>query len=161
MPVIGSPGAPPGSEGPTQKGRRSVLTGLWRGLRRRCPSCGQGKLFDGYLRVRPICDACGADNDRYPADDAPPYFTILLVGHLVVAPMLLLHVIRTWPLWLSLSVFPTLVVIATLAFLPFIKGAVVGACWALEIVRDPRDRATWSQAEATGVTTQRNRETGP
>ena len=138
MPVIGRPG----SEGSLQKSPRSFLTGLWRGLQRRCPNCGKGRLFDGYLRVRPICGACGADNDRYPADDAPPYFTILLVGHLVVAPMLLLNVIRTWPLWLSLSVFPTLVLIVTLALLPFIKGGVVGACWALKIVRDPRDRAT-------------------
>lgn len=119
----------------------SFLNGLWRGLRRRCPNCGKGGLFDGYLRVRPTCDACGADNDRYPADDAPPYFTILLVGHLVVAPMLVLEVFRTWPSWLSISIACTLVLACTLALLPFIKGGVVGACWALDIVRDPRDRA--------------------
>ena len=121
--------------------RRPLLTGLGRGLARLCPNCGQGRLFDGYLRVRPICDNCGSDNDRFPADDAPPYVTILLVGHLVVAPMLLLHVIRTWPLWLSLSIFSTLVVAVTLALLPFIKGGVIGACWSLDIVRDPRDRS--------------------
>ena len=55
--------------------------------------------------------------------------------------MLLLHVIRTWPLWLSLSIFSTLVVAVTLALLPFIKGGVIGACWSLDIVRDPRDRS--------------------
>jgi uncharacterized protein (DUF983 family) len=140
MPVISSRKV---SRGPisVQEGPRSFLAGFWRGLQRRCPNCGKGRLFDGYLRVRPICEACGADNDRYPADDAPPYFTILLVGHIVVAPMLMLQVIRTWPLWLSLSVFPMLVVALTLILLPFIKGGVVGACWALGIVRDPRDRA--------------------
>lgn len=129
--------APP----PVREERHGFLTGLWRGLRRRCPTCGRGRLFDGYLRVRPTCDACGADNDRYPADDAPPYFTILLVGHLVVAPMLTLEAIRTWPLGLSLGVASALVLSLTLALLPFVKGAVVGACWALGIVRDPRDRA--------------------
>jgi uncharacterized protein (DUF983 family) len=124
-----------------QEGPRGFLTGLGRGLQRRCPNCGNGRLFDGYLRVRPTCDACGSDNDRYPADDAPPYFTILLVGHLVVAPMLVLEAFRTWPLWLSLGIATSLVLACTLVLLPFIKGGVVGACWALGIVRDPRDRA--------------------
>jgi uncharacterized protein (DUF983 family) len=118
-----------------------VMTGLGRGLRRACPNCGEGRLFDGYLRVRPTCDSCGNDNDRYPADDAPPYFTILLVGHIVIAPMLAMEVFRTWPLWFSMSVALTLVLGCTLASLPYIKGGVVGACWALDIVRDPRDRA--------------------
>ena len=125
----------------TPQARRSLLRGLGRGLTRHCPNCGQGRLFDGYLRIHPVCDVCGEDNDRYPADDAPPYFTILLVGHIVVAPMLILEVIRTWPLWLSMTIFPALALLATLTLLPFVKGGVVGACWALNIVRDPRDRA--------------------
>ena len=126
---------------PAPQVRRSLLRGLGRGLTRHCPNCGQGRLFDGYLRIHPVCDVCGEDNDRYPADDAPPYFTILLVGHIVVAPMLILEVIRTWPLWLSMTIFPALALLATLTLLPFVKGGVVGACWALNIVRDPRDRA--------------------
>jgi uncharacterized protein (DUF983 family) len=139
-----SPGEPPAldaSGGPAQAEQRPLLTALRRGLARLCPNCGRGHLFDGYLRVRPVCDSCGSNNDRYPADDAPPYVTILLVGHIVVAPMLLLEVVRTWPLWLSLSIFPTLVVAVTLALLPFVKGGVIGACWSLDIVRDPRDRS--------------------
>ena len=136
----GGPSAGYSRNGATGEQRRPLLTGLGRGLARLCPDCGKGRLFDGYLRVRTVCDVCGSDNDRFPADDAPPYVTILLVGHLVVAPMLL-HVIRTWPLWLSLSIFSTLVVAVTLALLPFIKGGVIGACWSLDIVRDPRDRS--------------------
>src|SRR5689334_11527264 len=120
--------------------RRPLPTGVGRGLVRRCPNCGDGGLFDGYLRVRPICDRCGNDNDRYPADDAPPYVTILLVGHIVVAPMLMLEAIRVWPLWLSLSVACSSVLLVTLALLPLIKGGVIGACWSLDIVRDARDR---------------------
>ena len=119
---------------------RPLLTGVGRGFTRHCPNCGRGRLFDGYLRVRPICDQCESNNDRYPADDAPPYVTILLVGHLVVAPMLLLDVIKSWPLWLSWSIFPALTLIVTLTLLPFVKGGVIGACWSLGVVRDPRDR---------------------
>ena len=127
----GSGAAAPGAA------RRDFLTGLGRGLCRRCPDCGQGRLFDGYLRVRPVCDACGHDNDRYPADDAPPYFTILLVGHLVVAPLLTLAIVRDTPLWLSIGAVCTLVLACTLLLLPRVKGAVIGACWAFGIVREP------------------------
>jgi uncharacterized protein (DUF983 family) len=134
------PDALPGRRKPSAEERRPLPTGVGRGLARRCPNCGNGRLFDGYLRVRPICDHCGNDNDRYPADDAPPYVTILLVGHIVVAPMLMLHAIRIWPLWLSLSLFCSLVLLVTLALLPFVKGGVIGACWSLDIVRDARDR---------------------
>jgi uncharacterized protein (DUF983 family) len=126
---------------PDAEGRRPMLTGVGRGLARRCPNCGDGRLFDGYLRVRPICDRCGNDNDRYPADDAPPYVTILLVGHIVVAPMLMLEATRDWPLWLSLGVSCSLVLLVTLALQPFVKGGVIGACWSLDVVRDARDRS--------------------
>jgi len=132
LPVILRDDVPPAAE-PS----RPFMTGLGCGFTRRCPGCGKGRLFDGYLKVRPACDACGADNDRYPADDAPPYFTILLVGHLVVGPMLWLHAITTWPLWQSMSVFPPAVVALTLTLLPFVKGAVIGAAWSLGIVREP------------------------
>ena len=47
--------------------------------------------------VRPTCEVCGHDNAQYPSDDAPPYFTILIVGHLVIAPALFFHFIWTWP----------------------------------------------------------------
>lgn len=84
-----------------------------------------------YLKVTPACEACGHDNGQYPADDAPPYFTILLVGHLVIAPVLLLPFIRTWPVgWVLALTLPTLVVM-TLWLLPRVKGAVVGLQWAI------------------------------
>jgi uncharacterized protein (DUF983 family) len=142
------PGTPARADGPDAlpvpheavAEKRPLLTGIGRGLARYCPNCGNGRLFDGYLRVRPICERCNNDNDRYPADDAPPYVTILLVGHIVVAPMLMLHVIRIWPVWLSLSIFCSLVLLVTLTLLPFVKGGVIGACWSLDIVRDARDR---------------------
>jgi uncharacterized protein (DUF983 family) len=50
---------------------KTIQTGLKRGVRRLCPNCAQGRLFDGYLKVRPLCDICGNDNARYPADDGP------------------------------------------------------------------------------------------
>jgi uncharacterized protein (DUF983 family) len=84
-----------------------------------------------YLKVTATCEVCGHDNGQYPADDAPPYFTILLVGHLVVAPALILPFIWKWPAqYVLLATLPALVVV-TLLLLPRVKGAVIGVQWAI------------------------------
>lgn len=107
---------------------RSVGTGIARGVRLRCPNCGEGKLFRSYLKVQP-CPACGHDNARYPADDGPAYVTILLVGHLVVAPLLLFPFIWEAPLAVVLgTVIPGLAIL-TLLLLPVVKGGWVGFLW--------------------------------
>ena len=110
--------------------KRSMTLGMKRGMRLRCPNCGRGKLFRKYLKIQD-CPACGHENSRYPADDAPPYFTILIVGHLVVAPLLVFPFIWQAPTWLVLgSTLPALLLF-TLLLLPVVKGAVVGALWSL------------------------------
>ncbi len=104
--------------------------GVWRGVRGLCPNCGEGRLFRAYLKVEPVCAHCGHGNGVYPADDAPAYLTILLVGHLVIAPLLAFPFIWRAPIWLVLgSTLPALLVL-TLVLLPRIKGAVVGFHWA-------------------------------
>ena len=111
--------------------KRSVVLGMKRGAAQRCPNCGQGKLYRKYLKVQ-ACEICGNDNVRYPADDAPPYFTILIVGHLVVGPLLFFPWIWQANVWLVLgTVMPSLLIL-TLLLLPVVKGAVVGLNWALE-----------------------------
>jgi uncharacterized protein (DUF983 family) len=112
------------------------LQGLARGFRRRCPNCGEGRLFKGYLAVQPTCPACGHDNGQYRADDAAPYFTILVVGHLVIGPILIFPFILTAPLGLVLGTTLPALAVVTLALLPVIKGAVIGGLWA---VRAPAD----------------------
>ena len=57
----------------------SLATALGRGFMGRCPACGQTRLFDGFLTVREECDHCHAPLGLARADDAPPYFTILIV----------------------------------------------------------------------------------
>ena len=56
-------GLPPRNELNVEE-RRPLLTGVGRGLARLCPNCGNGRLFEGYLRVQPVCNYCSADNDR-------------------------------------------------------------------------------------------------
>src|ERR1700761_8168227 len=76
------------------------LQGFARGFKRRCPNCGVGHLFAGYLKVQSTCEHCGHDNSQYRADDAGPYFTVLIVGHLVIGPLLAFPFIWKSPVWL-------------------------------------------------------------
>jgi uncharacterized protein (DUF983 family) len=109
----------------------SVLTGMKRGVRHRCPNCGEGRLYTRYLKVDLDCEVCGHDLARYPADDGPAYFTILIVGHLFVAPLLFFPFI--WQMSPALVVPLTVLPLAglTLLLLPRVKGVVIGALWAI------------------------------
>jgi uncharacterized protein (DUF983 family) len=121
----------PGTAPIPSRGR--LLTGLRRGFVRRCPACGGNGLFSGYLRAASACPSCGLEVGEYRSDDAPPYFTIFLVGHIVVPAMLTAE--RWWhpPAWLHLAVWVPLTLALTLMLLPLIKGAVIGAQWALRV----------------------------
>ncbi|QUD86185.1 DUF983 domain-containing protein [Phenylobacterium montanum] len=130
---------------------------LWRGMARgfagKCPHCGQGRLFRAYLKVESPCAACGHDNGQYPADDAPPYFTILILGHVVIAPLVVLPVIWTLNPVLVLAVaLPTVGALA-LILLPRVKGAVVGLHWAIHknegvVPGQGEDSGAWAPPEA-------------
>jgi len=115
--------------------RIPVLPAMRRGLAGHCPCCGEGRLFYRYLKVSDACPACGHDLDQYPSDDGPAYFTILLVGHVVVAPLLLFPII--WKAPAALIVPGVLIPLAgfTMLLLPRIKGAVIGALYALKVRR--------------------------
>ena len=86
----------------------------------------------GGIRVKVRCPKCGHDNGQYPADDAPAYFTVLIVGHLVVAPLLIFKFIFIWPVVWVLAVTLPVLALASLLVLPRVKGAVVGLQWALQ-----------------------------
>ncbi len=107
-----------------------AMIGFRRGLARRCPNCGEGRLFRGYLKVDPRCEACGHDNSAYRADDGPAYFTILIIGHLLIAPMLCFPVVWQANPAVVLGITLPLVAAATLTLLGFVKGAFIGVQWA-------------------------------
>ena len=96
-----------------------------------------GRLFYRYLKVEPVCQSCGHDLEQYPSDDGPPYFTVLLIGHAVIVPFLILFwgVIRRANLWLVTPAALVAVGVITLIALPIVKGAVMGALYALDINR--------------------------
>ncbi len=116
-----------------------LMRSIARGLGHSCPACGRGKLFRRYLKVTPTCEACSHPLSQYPADDGPAYLTILLVGHLIVAPMLLFPIVWESPAYISLPVILTALITLTLLALPRVKGGWVGLMYALGVTdRDAR-----------------------
>lgn len=110
--------------------RRSWLTGLGRGLRKRCPACGRGRLFAGYTRTADACGQCGLEFSGHRADDAPPYITIMIVGHLVIPAVLAWKQLFDPPLGLQFAVAVPLMIAMAAWLLPVSKGAMVGLQWA-------------------------------
>lgn len=109
---------------------RNVWSAMSRGWRGRCPSCGSGKMFRAYLKVADACPACGTELHHHRADDAPPYFAILVIGHVLGGGVLALEKAFAPPTWVHLSVWIPLTLILSLWLLPHIKGALVGLQWA-------------------------------
>jgi uncharacterized protein (DUF983 family) len=114
---------------------KSVWTGIMRGFSMRCPNCGKGKLFDGYLKIHSPCDVCRNDNARYPSDDLPPYLTIIVAGHVLVGLYMWLGADSDLSMWIQAAIWIPVTLVACLVLLPFTKGAAVGVCWAANIVR--------------------------
>ena len=109
----------------------SFLTVVGRGLRNRCPNCGEGRVFAGFLRVVPECEVCHAPLGMLRADDAPPYIVIFLVGHLLVPPVFWVERTYEPPMWLHMVVWLPLFAVACTLLLRPVKGGVVGWMWRL------------------------------
>lgn len=112
---------------------RNTGTAMLRGARHRCPSCGQGNLFARYLKVRAHCTECNEALHHHRADDAPPYFTILIVGHIAVGGVLAMEQAMKPSAWTHAAIWLPFVIISSLLLLPRIKGILVGLQWALRM----------------------------
>lgn len=113
----------------TGQNERDIWLGFRRGLAGRCPACGQAAMFSSYLKVVPECPSCGHALAQYRADDGPAYFTILIIGHLLIGPLLFIEAIRTAPVEIVSAILVATIVVAALVLLPLVKGAFVGVQW--------------------------------
>jgi uncharacterized protein (DUF983 family) len=129
-----SPSPPPWNVPP-------AVTAIGRGIVGRCPSCGKGHIFEGFLRVVPQCRSCGAPLGSARADDAPPYFTILIVGHIIVPMIVIWQRMSDPPTWLMSAVFVPLTLVLTLALMRPVKGGVVGLMVSLNMLKTEPDTA--------------------
>ena len=99
-----------------------------RGLIRRCPRCGQGDIFSGYLNLIPECLECGESFRNIRSDDAAPWATVLFVGHL--AAWLIGYLIKSDVSSMNL-IFIVLffVLLAAAITLPIMKGVFINLNW--------------------------------
>jgi uncharacterized protein (DUF983 family) len=121
------------SDGGAALDKRPVGRSMARGAMLRCPRCGEGRIFKGYLTVRHACESCGEELHHQRADDAPPYIVISVVGHIVIGGVLSMEMAYQPPIWLQLAIWLPATVILSLAMLPSVKGALIGLQWALRM----------------------------
>jgi uncharacterized protein (DUF983 family) len=111
-------------------GHRLIWPALVRGCFGRCPHCGRGRLFRTFLKVTDRCAVCGQDFHHHRADDAPAYFVILIVGHIVVPLALAIEAAYRPPYWMQFAFWlPATITLALLLLQP-VKGAIVAVQWA-------------------------------
>jgi uncharacterized protein (DUF983 family) len=96
-----------------------------RGLAGRCPRCGKGHLFQGFLGLRPRCESCGLDFGFADAGDGPAVFVILIGGAIVVFAALITEVVYQPPYWVHAALWLPLILIVTLGPLRPIKGLLI------------------------------------
>jgi len=109
---------------------RPLWPALVRGWKGRCPNCGGGPIFGGFLKVRDVCAACGEELYHHRADDLPAWITIIVTGHILVFLLLIVENIFAPPLWVHWAVWPALTIALVFWLLPHIKGMVVAMQWA-------------------------------
>ena len=115
------------SAGPSLRSNREAMR---RGLLGRCPHCGEGKLFDGYLSVAETCSVCGDPLGLYRTADGPAFITMSVIGLLLIPVLGFGFVLfRSDPLTLALVVTACITGL-TLVVLRLVKGAFIGHLWA-------------------------------
>ena len=106
----------------------AVSGALLRGLRCRCPRCGEAALFRAWLKPVDACPNCARDWSVQQADDFPAYIGIFVVGHLL-APVVIAMISGGMSAWLTLAILLPVAVLMLLAMLQPVKGAVISFLW--------------------------------
>jgi len=132
LPIRWQPERPePGDKVPTVP----AIAAMLRGARGLCPNCGQGRLFAGWLRVRPFCACCHAPVGEIRADDAPPYFTVFIVAHVVIAGQVALERFALLSVATEMAIFlPGTLALVVILIRP-VKGATVGLMMKLGMMK--------------------------
>ena len=123
-----------GFEGSIAHAPRATWPAIKRGLRGRCPACGQGRILHDYLKVNDACPACGEEFHHHRADDFPPYITIFVVAHILGAAMFAVD--DRWPdlpTAFHFITWPALCILMSLWLLPIFKGGLIAYQWALRM----------------------------
>jgi uncharacterized protein (DUF983 family) len=115
---------------PAPQQHPAVEAGL-RGLRGRCPACGEGKMFWKFLKVNDTCPHCGEELHHQRADDFPAYLVIVIVGHVLVPVILAVEMEFAPAYWIHALLWGPAVIGMTVGLIQPVKGAVVAMQWFL------------------------------
>ena len=106
-------------------GGGSLASILLAGVKGRCPRCGEGRLFSGYVAVAPGCAVCGLDHGFADAGDGPAVFVSLVGGFIVLGIALAVEIAYEPPMWVHIAIFMPLTLIVCLALLRPFKGLLI------------------------------------
>jgi uncharacterized protein (DUF983 family) len=95
------------------------------GILGRCPACGSGKMFSGYLTLAPRCKMCGLDYSFADSGDGPAVFVILVTGFIVVGAALYVEMVYSPPYWLHAALWGPLAILLPLLLLRSFKGVLI------------------------------------
>lgn len=96
-----------------------------RGIACRCPRCGKGKLYAGFIDLRPNCEACGLDYAFIDTGDGPAIFIIMIAGAIVVGSALVVEIKYQPPFWLHAALWLPLILATTLLPLRSMKSLLI------------------------------------
>jgi uncharacterized protein (DUF983 family) len=111
----------------SEAGGGAPLSPFVTGLRGRCPRCGQGRLFSGFVTVAPRCGVCDLDLGFADAGDGPAVFVSLVAGFVVLGAALAVEIAFEPPLWIYPIVFAPLALVVCVALLRPFKGFLIAA----------------------------------
>ena len=103
----------------------TVTQSALRGIACRCPRCGKGKLYSGFLTLAPRCESCGLDYAFIDAGDGPAVFIIMLAGAIVVAAALIVEVKYQPPFWVHAALWLPLIIVTTILPLRSMKALLI------------------------------------
>jgi uncharacterized protein (DUF983 family) len=95
------------------------------GLACKCPRCGRGPLYSGFLTVAERCAVCGLDLQKADSGDGPAVFIVFILGFLVVPLALLFEAKIAPPMWLHVAIWPALILGTALGLLRPVKGVLI------------------------------------
>jgi uncharacterized protein (DUF983 family) len=119
------------------EGGRSTATILASGLCGRCPRCGRGALFDGFLTITDRCRVCGLEFSAHDSGDGPAVAVIFILGFAIFCLAWMLEVLLSPPLWLHALIWTPLTVIGAVVLLRPVKGLTVAAQFRFRAVDEP------------------------
>ena len=95
------------------------------GLMGRCPRCGRGPLFDGYVQIAPACSVCGLSYEGHDTGDGPAFFIMLPLSLIAAGLALIVELAYTPPLWVHMALWPTFIAVVVGFSLRPVKATMV------------------------------------